>query len=67
MKDFNTYWLPKLHKLPAGSPFIIAASKCSVKTLSRVLTSIIGFFLKTKARNDKYTFCFGVSTFQISN
>ena len=36
----DIYWLPKLHKTPIKARFIIASQKCSVKKLSKDVTSI---------------------------
>ena len=36
----DIYWLPKLHKNPIKARFIIGIQKCTVKQLSKDLTSI---------------------------
>ena len=33
-------WIPKLHKNPAGSQFIIASKNCSVKPLSKAVSNV---------------------------
>ena len=38
------YWIPKLHKNPIGSRFIIASPKCSIKTLAKDLTKLFKVF-----------------------
>ena len=43
----HIYWLPKLHKNPVKSRFIIAAPNCSIKSLSKVVTKIFKLFLQT--------------------
>ena len=34
------YWIPKLHKNPVGSWFIIASKNCSTKPLSKVVFNV---------------------------
>ena len=38
------YWLPKMHKYPIGHRFIIASKKCSMKPLSKNISSIFKVF-----------------------
>ena len=33
------YWLPKIHKIPSKSRFIVAACKCSIKLLTKKTAS----------------------------
>ena len=44
VQDFQSlpimYWMPKLHKNPIGSRFIIASKKCSTKPLSTVISRV---------------------------
>ena len=40
------YWLPKLHKNPTKSRFIIASKFCSTKPLSQAISKIFGFIYK---------------------
>ena len=32
------YWIPKMHKNPVGTRFIVASSKCSTKPLSKAVS-----------------------------
>ena len=41
------YWLPKMHKTPIGSRFIIASSNCSIKPLSKKVTSVFKLIFNT--------------------
>ena len=34
------YWMPKMHKNPSGTRFIVASSKCSTKPLSKTISYI---------------------------
>ena len=40
------YWTPKMHKSPTGFRFIIASPTCSIKPLSKDITSIFKLFYK---------------------
>ena len=40
----HIYWLPKMHKTPLKFRFIIAAPKCSIKPLSKAITSVFRLF-----------------------
>ena len=50
------YWMPKMHKNPSGTRFIVASSKCSTKPLSKTISYIFklifeqiqNFHLKSK-------------------
>lgn len=42
----DIYWTPKLHKNPVKPRFIIASKKCTIKTLSKNLSSIFTLFQK---------------------
>ena len=44
------YWLPKMHKSPTGFRFIIASPACSIKPLSKDITSIFKLFYKKVER-----------------
>ena len=60
----HMYWLPKKHKDPSGSRFIVAAPKCSVKPLSKYVTSVFKMFYKQiEHYNDKILFFSGVKSF----
>ena len=37
------YWIPKLHKNPVGSRFIIASKNCSTKPLSKAVSKVFKF------------------------
>ena len=37
------YWIPKLHKNPAGSQFIVASKNCSTKPLSKAVSNVYTF------------------------
>ena len=41
----HMYWLPKMHKSPIKTRFIIASPKSSIKPLSRAITSAFRLFL----------------------
>ena len=36
----NMYWIPKLHKNPIGSRFIVASSKCATKPVTSVISNV---------------------------
>ena len=42
----DIYWIPKLHKTPVKSRFIIASKHCTTKCLSKNLSSIFTLFQK---------------------
>ena len=44
------YWIPKMHKNPTSFRFIIASPRCSLKPLSKDLTSIFKLFYKKVER-----------------
>ena len=47
MKALPTpYWLPKMHKTPTGTRFIIASKQCTVKDLSKKVTSAFKLIYK---------------------
>ena len=58
------YWIPKLHKNPVGSRFIIASKNCSTKPLSKavsyvfklIYSQIKSFYRKSKflSNNNKF-------------
>ena len=37
----HIYWLPKQHKKPVGSRFVVSGRKCSVKTLSKDISKAL--------------------------
>ena len=60
----SIYWLPKLHKKPTKSRFIIAAPKCSMKPLSKAITKILKLmYTQIENYNKKCHFFSGVKTF----
>ena len=62
----HIYWLPKMHKNPIKFRFIIAAPKCSVKPLSKSITSIFKLFYKQiEAYNKKCFFYSGIKMFWV--
>ena len=51
------YWIPKMHKTPIGSRFIVASSKCSTKPLSKAVSKAFKLiFEQVKNFHDKSTF-----------
>jgi len=62
----DIYWLPKLHKSPIKAWFIIASKKCSVKTLSKDITSIFKLAYNQVDRyNQKASTFSGINTFWV--
>ena len=60
------YWLPKMHKNPIKAHFIIAAPKCSIKPLSKTITSIFKLLTTLiESYNKKSQFFSGVNTFWV--
>ena len=69
-KDMQTlpdiYWLPKLHKTPIKARFIIASQKCTVKKLSKDITSIFKLAYKqVETYNCKARIFSDINTFWI--
>ena len=63
----SIYWLPKMHKNPIKSRFIIAAPICSIKPLSKSVTSIFKMFhQQIETYNKKCQFFTGVNTFWVT-
>ena len=53
----NMYWVPKMHKNPIKTRFIIASPKSSIKPLARTITSVFRlFFRQIQTYNDKCSF-----------
>ena len=51
------YWIPKMHKNPVDSRFIIASAKCSTKPLSKAVTKVFKLiFTQTKRFHAKSKF-----------
>ena len=62
----DIYWLPKLHKNPIKARFIIASQKCTVKKLSKDITSIFKLAYEQVERyNHKANAFSGVKTFWV--
>ena len=60
----NIYWIPKLHKNPSKARFIIAAPKCSLKPLSKAITSVLKLmFSQLQSYNDQTRFFTGINSF----
>ena len=62
----DIYWLPKLHKIPSKARFIIASQKCTIKKLSKDITSIFKLAYEQihRYKQKAHTFS-GVNTFWI--
>ena len=62
----DIYWLPKLHKTPTKARFIIASRKCTVKNLSKDVTSIFKLAYNQIDRyNQKASIFSGIKTFWV--
>ena len=60
------YWIPKKHKIPSKARFIIASPKCSIKTLSKYITSVFKLFYKQiESYNKKCEYFSGVKSFWV--
>ena len=60
----HMYWLPKLHKTPSKARFIVAATNCSVKPLSKAVTSALKLlYNQIESYNDKTFYFSGVKKF----
>ena len=60
----HMYWLPKLHKIPSKSRFIVAATNCSVKPLSKAVTAALKLLYKQIESYHQKSFYFsGVKSF----
>ena len=58
------YWIPKMHKNPISFLFIIASPVCSIKPLSKDITSIFKlFYEKVERYHTKGRLWSGVKTF----
>ena len=59
----DIYWLPKLHKNPLKFRFIIASKQCTIKALSKDISSIFTLFQKhIETYHNKAHFYSGVKT-----
>ena len=62
----NIYWLPKLHKTPTKARFIIASQKCTIKKLSKDITSIFKLaYDQIEKYNQKASTFSGIKTFWV--
>ena len=62
----HMYWLPKLHKSPSKACFIVAAPSCSIKPLSKAVTSVFKlFFQQIESYNKKLQFFSGINSFWV--
>ena len=62
----HIYWLPKMHKNPIKFRFIIAAPKCSIKPLSKAVTSVFKlFYNQIEHYNLKSYFYSSIKTFWV--
>ena len=62
----DIYWLPKLHKTPIKERFIIASQKCTVKQLSKDVTSIFKLaYNQVENYNQKASKFSGINTFWV--
>ena len=62
----NMYWLPKMHKTPSKARFIVAAPICSIKQLSKAVTTAFKIFFKLIEKYNKISSFFsGVNTFWV--
>ena len=51
------YWIPKMHKNPVDSRFIVASAKCSTKPLSKAVSTVFKLIFKQIQNfHDKSTF-----------
>ena len=62
----DIYWLPKLHKTPIKARYIIASQQCTVKKLSKEVTSIFKLAYNQIDRyNQKANVFSGIKTFWV--
>ena len=62
----DIYWLPKLHKTPIKARYIIASQICSVKKLSKDITSIFKLAYNQVEKYNLKAFTFsGIKTFWV--
>ena len=60
------YWLPKKHKVPSKQRFIVAAVKCTLKPISKMVTSLFKlFYRQIENYNKKLSFFSGVNKFWV--
>ena len=65
MKDFPAmYWIPKIHRNPISSGFIVASPVCSTKPLAKDITSVFKLFYKKGGKyHTKGKMWSGIKTF----
>ena len=64
MKDFPAmYWIPKIHRNPISSSFIVASPVCSTKPLAKDITSVFKLFYKKGGKYTKEKMWSGIKTF----
>lgn len=62
----SIYWLPKMHKTPIKSRFIIASKTCTTKQLSKYVASVFSKFLQQVHHYHSKSFFFsGIKTFWV--
>ena len=62
----DIYWTPKLHKTPVKFRFIIASKHCTVKTLSKDISSIFSLFNRQIEKyNKKAHYYSGIKSYWI--
>ena len=60
------YWLPKMHKTPIGSRFIIASKFCTVKELSKKVTAAFKLLYKAvECYHHKSQYFSGINSFWV--
>ena len=60
------HWIPKMHKVPTKSRFIVAAKHCSLKGLAQTVTKILKMFYKqVENYNNKSYFFSHVKSFWV--
>ena len=62
----SVYWLPKMHKSPIGSRFIIASKECTTKKLSKNVTAAFKLVYKSiESYHKKIEFFSGIHSFWV--
>ena len=62
----NMYWMPKMHKNPIKARFIVASPNCSIKPLSKAITSAFRlFYRQIESYNNKSRYFTGVNSFWV--
>ena len=62
----DIYWTPKLHKNPVKFRFIIASKQCTIKHLSKNMSSIFSLFMKQiETYNRKARYYSGINSYWI--